>query len=292
MGKLDGKIAVITGASRGFGLAIAQAYASEGASLLIASRSENAISEAVNKLKKSGANAAGLPADVSNLKQVEALATHAQKTYGHFDIWINNAALSAPYGPTIDIDPDNFSNVVQTNIFGVYNGSIIALRHFISRNQGKLINILGHGDRQPVPMQNAYASSKSWIHNFTLALAKENSKSKIGIYLYNPGLMVTDLLEKIEVITGYEDRLRPMATIMRMWAKSPKIPAQRAVWLASSATDGRSGLVIQELGFSQIVGGVLREGFHRLARKPQPEIELRITSIPSSILNPAQGDRT
>jgi len=61
MGKLDGKIAVITGASRGFGLAIAQAYASEGASLLIASRSENAISEAVNKLKESGANAAGLP---------------------------------------------------------------------------------------------------------------------------------------------------------------------------------------------------------------------------------------
>jgi hypothetical protein len=83
-----------------------------------------------------------------------------------------------------------------------------------------------------------------------------------------------------------------MTTIMRMWAKSPKIPAQRALWLASSATDGRSGLVIQELGLSRVVGGVLKEGFHRLARKPQPEKELRITSTPSSIRTPSQGDRT
>jgi len=280
MGKLDGKIAVITGASRGFGMAIAQAYALEGASLFIASRSENAISEAVNRLRESGANASGFPMDVSNLDQVEALASNTIKIYGHFDIWINNAALSAPYGPTIDIDPDTFINVVQTNIHGVYNGSIMAIRHFLSRNQGKLINILGRGDRQPVPMQNAYASSKSWIQNFTLALAKENKKSKIGIYLYNPGLMVTDLLENIEVIAGYEDRLKPMTTIMRMWAKSPELPARRAVWLASSATDGRSGLVIRELGLSQIVGGAMKEGFHRLVRQHQPDRELRITSIP------------
>ena len=292
MGRLNGKTAVITGASRGFGFAIAQAYASEGASLLIASRSENAINNAVNILRESGANASGYPTDVSDLNQVDALAAHAQKIYGHFDIWINNAALAAPYGPTVDIDPDTFSYVIQTNIHGVYNGSITAMRHFISRNQGKLINILGRGDRQPVPMQNAYASSKTWIHNFTLALAKENINSNIGIYLYNPGLMETDLLENIEVITGYEDRLKPMATIMRMWAKSPNIPAQRAVWLASSATDGRSGLVIRELGFSRLVGGALKEGFQRLVRKTESEKELRITSIPSSNRTLSQVDHS
>jgi NAD(P)-dependent dehydrogenase (short-subunit alcohol dehydrogenase family) len=292
MGMLNGKIAVITGASRGFGLAIAQAYASEGASLLIASRSENAINEAVNILRESGAIAAGYPTDVRNINQVEALAANAKKIYGHFDIWINNAALSAPYGPTMDIAPDTFNDVIQTNIHGVYYGSIMAMRHFISRNQGKLINILGRGDRQPVPMQNAYASSKTWIHNFTLALAKENRKSRIGIYLYNPGLMETDLLENIEVITGYEDRLKPMATIMRMWAKSPKIPAQRAVWLASASTDGRSGLVIRELGFSQIIVGALKEGLNRLLRKHQPERERSITSVPSSNPTPSKADQT
>jgi hypothetical protein len=129
---------------------------------------------------------------VSNLKQVEALATHAQNNFGHFDIWINNAAVSAPYGPTIDINPDTFINVVQTNIHGVYNGSIIAMRHFISRNQGKLINILGRGDRQPVP---SHIPQQILIPTHS-GLAKERA-IKDRHHLYNPGLMKSENIKSL-----------------------------------------------------------------------------------------------
>lgn len=281
MGKLTGKVAVITGGTRGFGFAVAQAYIHEGAVVVVGSRSSASVAQAVHQLEVVGGQASGIPVDVANFEQVRDLANHAKEKFGGFDIWLNNAAISAPYGPTVHIRPEDFRSVIETNIFGVYNGSRIALEHFIPRGRGKLINLLGRGSRGPQPMQNAYASSKAWVHSFTNALAKEQAGSGVGIFAFNPGMMDTDLLLDVEVVEGYESRLDALDVVMRMFSKPPEIPAQKAVWLASSETDGKTGLEIHELGLLGMLSGALREGARRLTGNLGSKYDIQVSRVPS-----------
>lgn len=280
---LEDKVAVITGGTRGLGLAIAKAYAQAGASVVIASRSQESIDRALGILHEQGAQASGLTCNVGEREQVQSLAEHATSTFGHFDIWVNNAGTAGPYGPTVHIHPDEFVSVIKTNILGVYFGSIYAMRHFLPNSRGKLINILGRGDQKPVAMQNAYTASKAWVRSFTLALAEEYKNSAVEIFAYNPGLMETDLMEKIQAVEGYEQRLKPLGTVMRMWANPPEVPAQKAVWLASSETDGRTGLVINELNMLRLLSGLVQEGIRRLTGQPAPESRFEVESVPPEI---------
>jgi glucose 1-dehydrogenase len=280
MGQLDGKVAVVTGASRGLGLSIVEAFAREGASVVLSARSEKALRENVAALTAKGYRAAGFPCDVGKLEQVRALGAFAKQTFGTLDIWVNNAGVASIYGPTVANPVDRFEQVVQTNILGTYYGSITALDHFLPQHRGKLINLLGRGDDRPVPFQNAYASSKAWVRSFTLTLAQENKNSGVGIYAFNPGLVDTDLLRKIDVIAGYEKGLDRFGTVIQMWANPPEVPAERVLWLASSATDGKTGLEVKVLDRATLLKGIGRLIASKITRRPMPRSDaLDITSI-------------
>lgn len=280
MGILDGKTAVITGGTRGLGLAIAQVYAKEGAAVVVASRTQSAVDQAVALLTAVGARAAGMTVDVSDLAQVEALAAFALDQFGRLDIWVNNAGMAGPYGPTMGNAPRDFRQVVGTNILGMYHGSWTAMRHFLAQRSGKLINILGRGSSGPVAWQNAYASSKAWARSFTQSLAHETRGSGVGVYAFNPGMVLTDLLTNVEVITGSEDRLKQFPTVLRMWARPPEIAAQKALWIASSATDGKTGLLVNSFTPWVALQGALKEGLRALLKRPIPEQHFTIKSIP------------
>jgi NAD(P)-dependent dehydrogenase (short-subunit alcohol dehydrogenase family) len=280
MGVLNGKVAVITGSSHGLGLAIAEAYAREGAAVMLAARSSDVLNKAVEKLIRQGAKASCLPTDVGELSQVVALADHAVEIFGKIDIWVNNAGIGGVYGPTASIDPSLFERVIRANIFGEYYGSLVALQHFLSQGTGgKLLNMLGRGNRQPVKYQSAYASSKTWVRNFTLALAREYAGTGIGIYALNPGLMNTELLRKVDAVKGYEKKLKPLSAVIRLWAEPLSVPAEKAVWLASPATDKKTGLDIQVLGTGGLIKGMLRELRRIMTRRPAPDTTLDITTI-------------
>ena len=284
MGVLEGKVAVITGSSRGLGLAIAQAYAREGAAVMLASRSSAALAEAAEALERQGARASWQVTDVGELEQVKALADHAVKMFGNIDIWVNNAGYGGVYGPTATIDPQDFERVMRTNIFGEYYGSWVALQHFLAQGtRGKLINLLGRGDTTPVAFQNAYASSKAWVRNFTLALAKEYKKTGIGIYAFQPGLVETDLLRRVSVVQGYEKKLKIFSTIIRVWANPPSVPAEKAVWLASAATNGKTGLEVHVLTPGKQIAGLLRELRRLVQRQPPRDTSLKLTMIAPSL---------
>jgi NAD(P)-dependent dehydrogenase (short-subunit alcohol dehydrogenase family) len=284
LGILEGKIAVITGGTRGLGLAIAKAFVNAGAAAVVSSRSQKSVEETVTALNNAGGRAAGIACDVSELDQVQALVEHTIQSPGHFDIWINNAGISAPYGVTAAISPVDFTRVIQTNLMGTYHGSLAAIRHFLARGSGKLINMLGRGDREPAPFQNAYGSSKTWVRTFTMALANETTNSGIGVYAFNPGMMDTEMLYDIKAIAGYEGRMKQLPVVMRMFSRPPDEPAQRLVWLASSATDGRTGLDISQLSRSKLIGGVLREGLRIMLHCPAKPIEIKVNTVPSDLL--------
>ena len=284
MGKLDGKIIVITGSTRGLGLAIARACVAEGAKVVVSSRTREAVEESVATLRSAGGQASGQPCDVSDLAQVEALAEHARETWGGFHVWINNAGISPAYGPTMHVPPEAFVNATRTNILGTYYGSLVALRDFLPRHSGKLINLLGRGDRgRPVPLQNAYASSKAWVRSFTLTMAKEYRDTGVGIFAFNPGMMSTDLLTRLEAVRGYEEQLKVMPTIIRMWAYPPEVPARRVVWLASNATNGKTGLEVHLMGPVMMLEGAVKEGLRRLLRRPAPEMVVEVEAIPPAL---------
>jgi NAD(P)-dependent dehydrogenase (short-subunit alcohol dehydrogenase family) len=279
MGQLDGKVAVITGSSRGLGYAIAEAYAREGAAVVLSARSANQLRANVDVLTSKGWRAAGFPCDVGDLDSVRSLAANAVNTFGKIDIWVNNAGVSGIYGPTADNPVERVERVIRTNILGTYYGSITALEYFLPQRSGKLINLLGRGDDKPVPMQNAYASSKAWIRSFTLALAQEYKDSGIGVFAFNPGLVDTDMLRKLESAPGYEAKLKPLSTVIQLWANDPDVPAEKALWLASPATDGKTGLAVSVLTRTLVIGGALRFLLRKITRRPQRDATLDITTV-------------
>ena len=282
-GILQNKVAVITGSSRGLGYAIAEVYAREGAKVVITSRTQKAVDEAVRKLRLNGAQAEGLACDVSDIQQIEALAEFAIQKFGGLDIWVNNAGLSAPYGPTAHIPSDDFLNVIGTNITGTYTGSVVAMRYFAAQKSGKLINLLGRGDDGSVPLQNAYSSSKVWVRNFTKALAKEYANRGVDVFGFNPGLVKTDMLSNIHAINGYEKRLNPLRYVTLLWGNEADVPAQKALWLASSATDGKNGMQVTVLTTTFKLSRLFTALLDWLMKKPTELMELNITSVEPEI---------
>lgn len=283
MRTLENQVAVITGGSRGLGLAIAETYAREGAAVVIASRSARSVEAAVQSIRAQGGRATGLACDVSDLAQVEALAAHAVGTLGRLDIWVNNAGLSAPYGPTAHLPSDEFQRVIGTNIVGVYNGSVTALRHFVPQRRGKLINLLGRGDNAPVPLQNAYGSSKTWVRTFTASLAKEYTDSGVGIYAFNPGLVTTEMLSQVSAVQGYEAKLAPLTKVVAVLGNPPEVPAARALWIASAATDGRTGLNVQVITPPFLLLRGVRAAWRWIIRKQEPEMPLNVETVASAL---------
>ena len=283
MDKLSGKVAVITGASRGLGKAIAMLFAQAGAKVVLSARSQKDIEQNAAELRADGHQAVSFACDVSDPAQLEALAHFAIQTYGRFDIWVNNAGIAGPYGATFDLAPDQFLGVLRTNMFGVYYGSRLAMRHFLPRKSGKLINILGAGSRKPAPNQNAYGSTKAWIRVFTLALAKEYKESGVGVFALQPGLMDTDLLTELVTFKEHEKRLTGfMPILVRAGGKKPEVAARKALWLASPATDGKTGLDVSVGSTLGFLLGFLREGLRNLFRFPVRPVEMNVKIIPSA----------
>jgi len=123
------------------------------------------------------------------------------------------------------------------------NAAFLATRH------RQINQISGRGEKSPIPNFNPYGASKSWIYSYTIALAKEYRDSGVGVFLFQPGLVRSDMMGHMYFIEGYdEELLKIFKVIARLFSLPPDLPARKAVWLASAATDGKTGLHVNLLG--------------------------------------------
>jgi len=184
---LDQQVIVITGASSGIGLATAQTAAKRGATVVLASRSEETLDHVVSEIKSAGGKASWFPCDVSNQGDIERVARDTIATYGRFDTWVNNAGLSI-YGKLDEVPIADMRRLFDINFWGVVHGSLAALRHLRSQG-GAIINVGSEVSDAVVPLQGIYAASKHAVKGFNDALrveVEEVDKLPVSITLIQP----------------------------------------------------------------------------------------------------------
>lgn len=184
---LEEQVIVITGASSGIGLATALLAAKRGAKVVLAARSEEAISNAVAEINQGGGEAHFVPCDVSNRDQVENLAQQAITRFGRIDTWVNNAGVSI-YGRLDEVTEEDSRRLFDTNFWGIYYGSLAALP-YLRENGGALINLGSEVSETVVPLQGMYSASKHAVKGFTDALRveiEEIDKAPVSITLIQP----------------------------------------------------------------------------------------------------------
>jgi chlorophyll(ide) b reductase len=189
---------VITGSTKGIGFALAKEFLKHGDNVIISSRDEERVRNAIQKLKALFPNNKidGIACDVRIYHDVEKLAKRSQELFKSIDIWINNAGTNAYINANlVDFDPEALKEIVNTNLLGTIYGCKAALKLMIPQNHGKIFNIEGYGSHGRVtPMALAYGSTKAAIPQLTKTLNKEAEGTRIGIHTINPGMVITDLL--------------------------------------------------------------------------------------------------
>lgn len=241
------RTAVITGSTRGIGLITAQALAAAGANVVVSSRSNpDAACQQISE--HATTQVLGLTCDVTDLSQVEQLAAQTLEQFGKIDIWINNAGIASPYATTLYIPVERWKAVLQTNLYGTYHGTTVALKHMLERNQGKIVNVFGAGDQDSrvdkYGYMSAYAASKAAVRRFTLVMAEEYKDTPISILGLRPGLVATDLMTKIEPLSDEAaERLKGLNFALSLFTTPEEQIQSTIVEMVSSATDGVSGKV-------------------------------------------------
>jgi 2-deoxy-D-gluconate 3-dehydrogenase len=235
---LEGKIAVVTGASRGLGRAIAVALAGAGAGIALAARSKVDLEETAHLVSGTGGRALVVPTDVTRYAEVEALMQRAVATLGGLHIVVNNSGVARP-GPLADATPEDWRQVLDVNLTGVFHGCRAAAGHLIARGAGKVINVASVLGAVGLPGYAIYAASKGGVIAFTRALGVEWARHAIQVNAIAPGWFVTDMNEAAFADAPVRERLIRDVPARRTGRLDEIGPL--AVYLASAASDFMTG---------------------------------------------------
>jgi len=247
---LEGRAAIITGASQGLGLAIARAYVAAGAEVMLCGRDAEMLARAreeVAKLAPGNRKVVARVADVSRPADVDALVATALQVFPRLHILVNNAGIYGPMGAIEDVDWESWVQALQINLLGSILLCRAILPHFKSHGYGKIVQLSGGGAANPLPRISAYAVSKAGIVRFSETLAEEVREYHIDVNAIAPGALNTRLLDQVlaagpeSVGRGFYER----AVAQRAQGGAPlEAGAQLAVFLGAAASDGITGKLI------------------------------------------------
>jgi 3-oxoacyl-[acyl-carrier protein] reductase len=190
-GKLDGKVAVVTGASKGIGAGIAKEFAAQGASVVVNYTSAKQDADrVVDEISKRGGRAIAVQGNVAKKSEVERLFAEAEKAFGKIDTLVNNAGVYE-FVPLEDVTEEQFHKMFDINVLGMLLATQEALKHFKS-DGGSVINIGSLASSLTPPAAVVYNATKGAVDAITRTLAKELGPRKIRVNSINPGMVVTD----------------------------------------------------------------------------------------------------
>ena len=203
--RLDNKVAIITGASKGIGRAIASALGQQGAKVIVVSRKQDAVDETAASFREAGIDAIGIAAHMGDMEQIKALVDKTINTCGGIDIVVNNAAINPVFGPILQTDIPVFDKIMEVNVKGPLELCKLAHSSMKSRGGGSIINISSIEGLTPGLGLGLYSISKATLIATTKVLAKEWGADKIRANVICPGLIQTKFSE---ALTGNEKILK------------------------------------------------------------------------------------
>src|SRR5580700_3263055 len=190
---LAGQVAVITGAGRGIGAAIARSLSSLGATAVLCGRTSASLESSAKAIAQAGGNADVVLCDVTNLQSVEAAAKHVDASFGRLDILVNNAGVGGFGGPLHQLAPDSWEQILNTNLRGVFYTTRAFVPMMIRARTGHIINISSLAGKNALPNGAAYAASKWGLNGLSYSLAEELRSYNIRVAVICPGSTNTEL---------------------------------------------------------------------------------------------------
>lgn len=274
--RLQGKVAIVTGAGRGIGKAIALACAREGASLVLAARTLSELEATASEARALGCPALAVKADVSRKADAVTLAAKAIEAFGRIDVLVNNAGEQLPIGPLWENDIDRWMSTVVVNLGGVFLCSRAVIPAMMRQGSGKIVNLSGGGATAPRAFFTAYACSKAAIVRLTETLAEELKPHNIQVNAIAPGAIYTKMTEQV-LAAGDSAGPRALAEAQRVKdeGRKPDAAAELAVFLASEESGGLTGRLISAVWddwrtMSSRVDEVMSSDLYTLRRMSHP----------------------
>jgi 3-oxoacyl-[acyl-carrier protein] reductase len=191
MSRLEGKVAVVTGASKGIGASIAEQLAADGAAVVVNYASSKAGAEAVVKrIREKGGKAMVVQGDVSNAEDIKRLFAETKSAYGKLDVLVNNAGIYE-FAPLEAITPEHFHKQFNLNVLGLLLTTQEAAKHF-GPSGGSIINVSSIVGQMPLKTASVYSATKAAVDALTVALSQELGPKKIRVNSVNPGMVETE----------------------------------------------------------------------------------------------------
>ncbi len=239
---LTGRTALVTGGSRGIGLAIATALAGAGANVAIAARHADDVEAAAATLRERGMQAAGFAANIGKAADSDSLVDAVEATFGPVSILVNNAATNVHFGPVLDADDGMWLKMVETNLLSAVRLCRRIVPGMRERHSGKIVNMASVAGIRPGVGQGVYGALKAALIQLTRSLAQELGPDNIQVNAIAPGLVRTrfaQVLHETPAIRTAVERSTPLGRI-----GEPDEIAGAALYLASPAADFTTGAVI------------------------------------------------
>lgn len=232
MGKLTGKKAIITGGSRGLGKATAIAFANEGIDLAITGRNEERLKETVAELTQLGVKATYAVFDVGNYAEVKKGIAALIQTLGTVDILINNAGIAA-FGTLNDMDVSTWTQIIQTNLMGMYYVTKEVLPHLIEKNEGDIVNVASTAGLNGNATTSAYSASKFAVIGMSESLMKEVRKNNIRVCTLTPSTIASDMSLELGITDGNEEKVLQPEDFAELIVASLQLPRRAMLKSAS-----------------------------------------------------------
>jgi NAD(P)-dependent dehydrogenase (short-subunit alcohol dehydrogenase family) len=192
---LEGRVALVSGGSRGLGRLLSARLADAGAAVALIARSPGELAAAVGEINRAGGVAAAVSADVTDKRAMAAAVAELRQRLGAADILINNAGISGPVGPAWQARPADWCQAIEVNLGGAFVLTQLALAHMIPAGRGRIINITSYAGVYRWPLMSAYAASKAALVKLTETLAEETRAHGVSVFSVDPGLLPIGLGE-------------------------------------------------------------------------------------------------